>query len=178
MQEQNGWTKNTDTPGNHKVVPFESALGQRVLNDLAIRYPHFKPKYIGQDHIDGEPSDMVAAYALGPEDVRVDIKNVPIPEEHINDIDGVSYILTGDMLIFQKAYPRYEAATVQEYQIRPDLLEFYEQYQQLKQSSPYVVEMIELFATVYEQKLAKYNGTYEPLALRELLWHFISVQHS
>ena len=59
---------------------------------------------------------------LGPEAVRVDIKNAPISKEHIKDIDGVSYTLAGDILIFYQAYPTYEAATVQEYQIRPDLL--------------------------------------------------------
>jgi hypothetical protein len=165
--------KNPDKPVYHKAVPFESPLGERVLSDLAIRYPHFKPGYIGQDHIyDGVP-DMVGAYALGPEDVRVDIinKDVSLPED-LYDIAGVLYILVGGVLTFTKAYTNYDFLTSQQPQIRPDLREFYEFYLQLKQSAPDIVAMIEHFATIYEKQIAGYNGTYEPLALRELLWNF------
>jgi len=176
LTEGNVWTKNPDVPGYHKAVPFESSLGERVLNDLAIRYPHFKPKYIGQDHVyDGAP-EMVGAYALGPEDARVDTidKDVPLPQEHFNGVAGVFYTLDGDVLTFYKAYTNYDFATWQQQppQIRPNLREFYEFYQQLKQSAPDVVAMIEQFATIFEKQIARYNGTYEPLALRELLWNF------
>ena len=171
ITEGNGWMKNPDTPGYHKAVPFESPLGERILNDLAIHYPHFKPKYIGQDHVyDGAP-DMVTAFALGPEDVRVDYVDKDIsPPEDLYDIACVIYTLADDVLTFYKANTNYDVLTW--HQIRPDLREFYEIYQQLKQSAPDVVAMIEQFATIFEKQIARYNGTYEPLALRELLWNF------
>jgi hypothetical protein len=178
LTDENVWTKDSHTSIYSKSVPLKSPLGEHVLSDLAILYPHFKPKYIYQYHeYDGAPFDMVTATVIGPEDVNIDIlKNgVPNPQERYNDIACISYILTGDVLTFGKMDTFYDIATWQEPQIRPDLREFYEIYEQLKQTAPDAVAMIEHFATIYEKQIAGYNGTYEPLALRELLWNFAKV---
>ena len=78
------------------VCRYVKIIRQRILNDLAIRYPSFKPKYIQQDHIyDDLPHDMVSADAFGHEDTFEYIleNGVPRPEEHLNDIACVTYTL-------------------------------------------------------------------------------------
>lgn len=70
-------------------------------------------------------------------------------------------------------YTFYDFATMKEPEIRPDLVEFHEIYQNLKRSSPDTVATIERFAIIYEDKLAEHSGIYDPLALRELLWVFL-----
>ena len=171
ITEENGWAKIPNAPGYHKAVPFDSPLGERILNDLAIHYPHFKPKYIGQEHVSDGAPDMVAAYALGPEDVRVEYvnKDAPPPDDLL-DIACVMYTLDGNVLTFYGMNTNYDI--FEWHRIRPELREFHETYRHLKQSAPHVVTMIEQFATIYEQQIAGYNGTYEPLALRQLLWNF------
>lgn len=173
--EKDVWTKSPKQPGYYKAILFESQLGQLVLSDLAMRYPKFKPKYLQQDHFNDELPDMVSVYAIGPGDVFVDIlddNGIPRPQDHHNDIAGVTYLLTGDVLEFVQGYTFYDFSPNQQPRIRPDMLEFNEIYQQLKQVSPETVAMIEHFATIYEKQLVGYNGIYEPLALRELLWNF------
>ncbi|MGZ6280993.1 MAG: hypothetical protein ACXWPP_20350, partial [Ktedonobacteraceae bacterium] len=151
-------------------------LGQRVLNDLATRYPQFKPKYIDQvREYEGAPFDMLVASIMSPEDTIVTIMDdsgEPLPQEYHKDIANVIYIIADDVLRFGMMHTYYDIVTRQEPEIRPDLREFYETYQKLKQTLPDIVSLIERFAMVYEIKAAEYNGTYEPLATRELLWNF------
>jgi hypothetical protein len=178
-EQSNGWIFYPAAPGYYRAVSFESPLGQRILNDLAIRYPSFKPKYIQQDHIyDDLPHDMVSADAFGHEDTFEYIvdNGVPRPEEHLNDIASVTYTLTGDLLTFSRGYTYYDfAKSTNLSKMRHDLVEFSEFYEKLKQSAPDVIAMIEHHATIYEKLIAEYNGTYEPLLLRQLLWNFAKI---
>jgi hypothetical protein len=169
------WTKSPEQPGYYKAVPFECQLGQLVLRDLATRYPNFKPKYIQQDHINDESPEMVSVYSIGPDDISVEIfednDSLRFQEYH-KDIAGALYVLKRGELTFIKGSTFFDFATMNQPQVRPDLREFHKLYQQLKVAEPEMVTLIEGFANTYEQKLAEYNGIYEPLALRELLWYF------
>ena len=84
-------------------------------------------------------------------------------------------MLAGDELGFGRMYTFYDIATMNYPSIPPDLSEFYEISQQLKQTFPELVSLIAHFATIYEKQLAWHNGTYEPLAIREVLWNFAKV---
>jgi hypothetical protein len=174
--EENDWVRDGNTTVFRKSIPLYSYLGQCVLSDLAIRYPHFKPKYIDQvREYEDAPFDMVVATVIAPDGLVVSIlddNGIPKPEEFHKDIASVTYILAGDKLGFGQMYTFYDIAAQKEPEIRPDLREFYEKYQQLKQTFPEIVSLIERFAMVYEIQIAGYNGTYEPLATRELLWNF------
>jgi len=177
--EEDDWVRDGDTSVFIRSVPLNSPLGQFVLNDLAIRYPQFKPKYINQiREYECAPFDMVDATVIGPEDTIMTIldeNGLPRPQEYHKDIASVTYALAGKALSFGQMYTFYDLATQKEPEIRPDLREFYETYQQLKKNNPHTVAAIEGFATLYERKLFEHGGIYDPLALRELLWHFLSV---
>ena len=72
--EENRWTKDGNTTVYRKSIPLDSQLGQSVLNETAIRYPQFKPKYIDQiRECPDAPYDMVAATIIGPEGLVVSI---------------------------------------------------------------------------------------------------------
>ena len=176
--EENDWVRDGDTSVTRRLIPLDSPLGQFVLNDLAIRYPQFKPKYIDQlRDYEGAPIDMLVATVIGPEDTIMTIldeNGLPRPQEYHKDIASVTYALAGKALSFGKMYTFYDLATEKEPEIRPDLLEFHETYQQLKKNNPYTVAAIERFATLYERKLFEHDGIYDPLALRELLWYFLN----
>lgn len=174
--EENRWTKDGNTTIYRKSIPLDSQLGQRVLNETAIRYPQFKPKYIDQiRECPDAPYDMVAATIIGPEGLVVSIldeNGIPRPEEFHKDIASVTYILSGNVLNFFKMYTFYDFVTMNEPPIRPELREFYENYQQIKQDFPEIVYLIEYFARIYEKQIVEYHGINEPLALRELMWNF------
>jgi hypothetical protein len=179
LTEENGWTKNPDTSIYYKLVSLESPLAKRVLSDVEIRYPHFKPTYVYRyREYDGAPYDMLVAAVTGPEEVIINIMDdngIPIHQNNHNDIASVTYMLAGDTLGFGQMYTFNDIATMNQPSIPPDLREFYEIYQQLKQTFPELVSLIEHFAAIYEKQLAWHNGTYEPLAIRELLWNFAKV---
>ena len=174
--EENDWVRDGDTTIFRKSIPFNSHLGQRVLNDLSIRYPQFKPKYIDQlREYEGAPFYMVVASLISPEDAILTIldeNNLPRTQEYLKDIASVTYRLADDVLEFGKMFTYYDVSKLKEAEIRPDLREFYRFYQSLQLSAPQIASLIELFALRYEKQLEEYNRVYEPYALRELLWKF------
>ena len=123
--EENGWVRDGDTTVFRKSIPLNSPLVQRVLNDLTIRYPQFKPKYIDQlREYEGAPFDMVVASLIAPEDTILTIldeNGLPRPQEYHKDIASATYRLADDVLEFGEMYTYYDVATLQESEIRPDL---------------------------------------------------------
>ena len=178
-EQSNEWIKSTAVPGHYRSIPFESSLGQRILNDLAKRYPSFNPKYLQQYHFsDDLPHDMVTADLFGREDIfEYIIENgVPRPDERLNYIVSVTYTLTGDLLTFDIGQTYYDLARQSNLsKIKNNLDEFKILYEKMKQYAPDVIAMIERYATIYDNLIVEYNGTYEPLLLRQCLWNFAQV---
>jgi|GEM_PF-2210211 len=179
ITEENGWVRDGDTTVFRKSIPLYSPLGQFVLSDLSIRYPQFKPKYIDQvREYEGAPYDMVVATVIGPEGLVVDIlddNGMPKPQEHHNDIASATYTLAGDKLGFWRMYTFYDIAILNQPTIPTELREFYELYKEFKQHFPEMFSLIEHLASIYEKQIAGYNGAYQPLVIRELLWNFTQV---
>ena len=177
--EENDWVRDGDTTVFRKSIPLYSYLGQCILSDLAIRYPQFKPKYINQirEHEDAS-FDMVVADVVGPDGLVVDTlddNGMPKPQEYHHDVASVTYILAGEKLDFGQMYTFYDIALMNMPTLPPELRKFYELYKEFKQHFPDMFSLIEHLASIYEKRIDAYNGAYQSLAIRELLWTFTNI---